>query len=200
MTCYCHAFFYGFFLFQVCLWCTDKSHGGKYLDQDKPLIVKYLDPNFELHIQYLPTGLCKGCRTRLTSQSNKDPKKRRSLNAFALPDYNAWVENTRNAQSVRSRSGDGAPCDCFTCQIARCKHFVARIVPELPCRRYPSGIPGTPIPSPLSSASSLEPPPPPPSASASAINYSASAMPTTSSSYASPAQTAYRSSQQDSKR
>ena len=79
-------------------------------------------------------------------------------------------------------------------------HFVARIVPELHRRRYPSGIPGTPIPSPLSSASSLEPPPPPPIASASPINYSASAMPTTSSSYASPAQTAYRSSQQDSKR
>ena len=55
------------------------------------------------------------------------------------------------------------------------------------------------VPLPLSSASSLEPPPPP-LASASAINYSASAMPTTSSSYVSPAQTAYRSSQEDSKR
>ena len=51
--------------FQVCLWCQDKSHGGKYLEADIPLILKYLDKDFESHKEYLPTGLCKGCRTRL---------------------------------------------------------------------------------------------------------------------------------------
>ena len=106
----------------MCLWCQDKSHGGKYLEADIPLILKYLDKDFESHKEYLPTGLCKGCRQRLVSQKKVDPKERRKLDAFALPNYAEWVTNIRSFQSVRGRDaadGDAGSdsCDCFTCQL-----------------------------------------------------------------------------------
>ena len=101
------------------------------MEADIPLILKYLDKDFESHKEYLPTGLCKGCRTRLVSQKKVDPKERRKLDAFALPNYAEWVTNIRSFQSVRGRDaadGDAGSdsCDCFTCQLARRKRFVGK--------------------------------------------------------------------------
>ena len=136
------------------------------MEADIPLILKYLDKDFESHKEYLPTGLCKGCRTRLVSQKKVDPKERRKLDAFALPNYAEWVTNIRSFQSVRGRDaadGDAGSdsCDCFTCQLARRKGFVGKAVPQMPGRRWPSGIPGNPIPLPSSASTQTTPMLPP---------------------------------------
>ena len=136
------------------------------MEADIPLILKYLDKEFESHKEYLPTGLCKGCRTRLVSQKKVDPKERRKLDAFALPNYAEWVTNIRSFQSVRGRDaadGDAGSdsCDCFTCQLARRKRFIGKAVPQMPGRRWPSGIPGNPIPLPSSASTQTTPMLPP---------------------------------------
>ena len=55
-------------LSKICIRCMEKSKGFCITPETLPLVVKYLWADYESDSEYLPSGLCGGCRVALQSQ------------------------------------------------------------------------------------------------------------------------------------
>ena len=105
---------------KVCICCMGKSGGMVLNDTMKALFAKHVYKDFGDFYEdeeYLPKGLCAGCKRKLLSLESQDEKQHRKLGL--PPDYVAMLQHIKtifNAARTRS-SGD---YDSYTCPCEYC--------------------------------------------------------------------------------
>lgn len=102
---------------KICVLCLDKCKGALLTDKTKKILAGiYTD--FYKNEMFLPSGLCSGCRIKLSSQE-KTVGKRTITNK---PDYVELVKHVRMVTGSRTRSMepyDPLNCPCEICILGR---------------------------------------------------------------------------------